>query len=152
MKRVAFGILVLAVAIVGCSSSSSTGSTASSAASAVESLASNPLVSSLTSGSGLTASQAVAGAGALLGTAQSKLAPADWQKVSAAVPGTDSLVSTAKSLTGATGFSDFSSVGGALSKVGLNSSQVSALVPAVTGYVSKAAGPEVGSLLAGVLH
>jgi hypothetical protein len=140
------------IAVMGCSSSSSTGSTASSTASMVESLASNPLVSSLTSGSGLTASQAVAGAGALLGTAQSKLAPADWQKVSSAVPGTDSLVSTAKSLTGASSFSDFSGVGGALSKVGLNSSQVSALVPAVTGYVSKAAGPEVGSLLAGVLH
>jgi hypothetical protein len=44
-----------------------------------------------------------------------------------------------------------SSASSALSKVGLSSSQVSALVPAVTGYVSQAAGPEVGSLLAGAL-
>jgi hypothetical protein len=129
----------------------SASSTLADAASAVTALAGNPLVTSLTSGSGLSAAQAVAGAGALLGTAQSKLAPADWQKVSAAVPGTDPLVSTARSLTGATSFGDMSSASGALSKVGLSSSQVSALVPAVTSYVSSAAGPEVGGLLAGAL-
>jgi hypothetical protein len=212
MKRLASGVLVLAMAAVyGCTSSGSTGSTVSTvstgstestgtdmsgttsmttsstapaagatasttsgpatttsttsttapttsasstladAASAVTALAGNPLVTSLTSGSGLSAAQAVAGAGALLGTAQSKLAPADWQKVSAAVPATDSLVSTARSLTGATSFGDMSSASGALSKVGLSSSQVSALVPAVTSYVSSAAGPEVGGLLAGAL-
>ena len=143
MRRIVIGALALfAFAILGCSST----------ASSVSSLASNPLVSSLTSGMGLSTEQAVGGAGALLGSAQSKLSPEDWKKVSSAVPGTDSLVSSAKSLTGVTGnFGDVSSLGSSFSKLGLSSSQVSQLVPAVTGYVSKAAGPEVGSLLAGVL-
>ncbi len=146
MKRIVVGTLVLVgLAVLGCSSAGKTSAT-------VSSLASNPLVSSLTSGLGLNANQAIGGAGALLGSAQGKLSPTDWKKVSDAVPGTDALVSEAKSLSGVTGnFGDVSSLGSTWSKLGLSTDQVSKLVPAVTSYVSKAS-PEAGTLLSSVLR
>jgi hypothetical protein len=126
-------------------------STAASTTSSVSSLASNPLVSSLTSGLGLSANQAIGGAGAVLGAAQEKLSPGDWSKVAKDVPGADALVTQAKSMSGVTGkFGDLSSMGGTFEKLGLNSEQVSKLVPAVTDYVAKAS-PEVGNLLKGAL-
>ena len=144
MKRIVVGAMALALvafSVLSCASTSS----------AVSSLASNPLVSSLTSGMGINATQAVGAAGALLGSAQGKLSPTDWKKVSDAVPGTDALVSEAKNLTGVTGnFGDVASLGSSFSKLGLNSSQVSQLVPAVTGAVSKIS-PEAGSILSTVL-
>src|SRR5262245_22944002 len=146
MKRsVLVALVLVAFGIFGC---------ASSTTSSVASLASSPLVSSVASGvGGLSSTQAVAGVGALLGSAQSNLSAADWKKVTDAVPQTDALVTEAKSLTGVTGNSGSGgSVGSWLSKLGLTSDQLTKLAPAVTGYVSKAAGPEVGNLLAGALR
>lgn len=147
MKRILVGVLALAAfAILSCSSTTT---------SSLASLASNPLVSSLTSGLGLNTTQAVGGAGALLGSAQEKLSTDDWKKVSDAVPGSNDLVTQAKSLGGVTGkFGDVSNMGasgGTFSKLGLSNDQVSQMVPVLTNYVSKAAGPQVGGLLAGVL-
>ncbi len=144
MKRiVVVSLVVVALATLGC---------ASSTTSTVESLASNPLVSSLTSGLGLNATQAVGGAGALLGSAQAKLSSDQWKSVTNAVPGSDAIVKEAKNLTGVTGnFGDVSSLGSTFSKLGITSDQATQLVPALTGYVSKAS-PEVGSMLASVLR
>ncbi len=161
MKRIAFGVLMLGMAAVlsmGCAGSkapaevASATSAASSAASSVASLASDPLVSSLTSGLGLNATQAVGGAGALLGLAQENLAKADWDKIASAVPGAGPLISQAKSLGGITGkFGSLAGLAPAFSKMGLSADQAASLTPAVTDYVSKAAGPEVGSLLGGAI-
>jgi hypothetical protein len=151
MKRIAVGaaVVLVALAVGSCSSASSTSSTSST----VSSLASNPLVSSLSSGIGISPTQAVAGAGAVLGSAQANLSPTDWKKVTDAVPSTDALVSEAKKLTGVTGsFGNWGSLGDSLSKLGLSSEQISKLVPGVTDYVSKAAGPQVSNLLAGALR
>ena len=143
MKRLSISaIAVSAFVVLACSTASS-----------LTSLASNPLVSSLTSGLGLNTTQAVGGAGAVLGSAQEKLSADDWKKVSGAVPGADALVTQAKSLGGVTDkFGDLSSMGGTFQKLGLSTDQVSKLVPAVTDYVSKAAGPQVGGLLSAALR
>jgi Protein of unknown function VcgC/VcgE (DUF2780) len=141
------GVFLLALLpAMGCTKSTST------AVSSVASLASHPLVSSLTSGLGLNANQAIGGAGALLGLAQENLAAPDWSKVAAAIPQASTLITQGKALGGITGkIGSLGNLSGAFSKLGLNADQVSALTPALTDYVSKAAGPEVGALLAGAI-
>jgi hypothetical protein len=145
MKRIvltALGLALVAFALVSCASTSS----------AVSSLASNPLVSSLTSGLGLNATQGVAAAGALLGSAQSQLTPDQWKTVSNAVPGTDALVSEAKYLTGTTGsFGSVSSLSSSFSKLGISPEVASQLTPTLTSAVSKIS-PEAGSILSTVLR
>ena len=61
--------------------------------SSISSLASNPLVSSLTGPLGLNTAQAAGGAGAMLGLAQAKLPKADWGKISTMIPGSSTLIS-----------------------------------------------------------
>ena len=158
MKRLALGILMLAmVAIVsmGCAKNKATSDVASvtSTASSVASLASDPLISSLMSGLGLNATQATGGAGALLGLAQEKLTSADWSKVASAIPGASQMIAQAKSLGGITGkFGSLANLAPAFSKMGLTSDQVKSLTPAVTDYVSKAVGPEIGGLMSGAIE
>jgi hypothetical protein len=147
MRRLVIGIALLGVlASAGCSKNST-----SSAMSSVTSLASNPLITSLTSSLGLSATQAIGGAGALLGLAQKNLAGADWSKIAGAVPGASSLISQAKTLGGISQFTDLAALAPAFSKIGLSGDQVKSLTPALTDYVGKAAGPDVGNLLAGAI-
>lgn len=118
----------------------------------VDQLGGNPMISSLTSGLGLNASQAVGGAGALLGLAQNKLPKADWSKITKSIPGTGDMIKTANSLGGITGKTgSLADLTGAFSKMGISADQASKRVPAVSDYVGKAAGPDVGAALAGVL-
>jgi hypothetical protein len=146
MRRiiVAFTLLGLLVA-TSCSKNST-----SAAMSSVTSLASNPLITSLTSSLGLSATQAIGGAGALLGLAQKNLG-ADFSKIAGAIPGASSLISQAKTLGGISKFTDLAGLAPAFSKMGLSSDQVKSLTPALTDYVGKAAGPDVGNLLAGAI-
>jgi len=147
MRRIIVGITLLGLlASTGCSKNST-----SAAMSSVTSLASNPLISSLTSSLGLSATQAIGGAGALLGLAQKNLAGADWSKVAGAIPGASSLISEAKSLGGISKFTDLAGLAPAFSKIGLSQDQVKSLTPALTDFVGKAAGPDVGSALAGAI-
>ena len=137
MRRiiVAFTLLGLLVA-TSCSKNST--STAMSTATA---LASDPLITNLVSSLGLSATQAIGGAGALLGLAQKNLAGADWSKIAGAIPGASSLISQAKSLGGISKFTNLAGLAPAFSKIGSSSDQVKALTPALTDYVGKAAGP-----------
>ena len=150
-------LAIIALAVVtaaGCSKSSDEVPSAESLAMnpSLESLANNPLVSNLMSSLGLSAAQAAGGAGALLGLAQENMAEADWSKIASAIPGSSSLISQAKALGGITGkFGSLADLSGAFSKMGLSPDQVSSLTPALTDYVSKAAGPEVGNLLAAAI-
>ena len=144
MKRltaVAFSILLLS----GCASRSQT-------VSMVSQLASTPLVSSLMSSLGLNPEQAVGGAGALLGLAQTKLAAEDWSKIAAAVPDTDDLVKTANSLGEITNQADgLADLSDAFSKIGLSFEQVTRMVPVLSDYVAKSAGADLGNKLSSVL-
>jgi hypothetical protein len=114
-----------------------------------------------------TPQQAEGAAGALLGTAKQKLQPADWSKVSSAIPGVDGLLKAAPMMAAATGTSggaagaaaaavgagagSLGSVAAAFSKLGLKPELVSKAIPVLTQYVTKSGGAGVGSLLAGVL-
>jgi len=125
--------------------------TATKAASDLSSFASNPLISSLTSGLGLNATQAVGGAGALLGLAQTNLASGDWSKIAAAIPQASGLISEAKTLGGISKFTDLAGLSSAFTKMGLSTDQVKGVSSSLTDFVSKAAGPEVGTALAGAI-
>ena len=103
---------------------------------------------------GATTQQAEGAAGAIFGLAKSRLSPADFSKVATAVPGMDGLLgaapktSTIGGLGGVTGLSSLSSQ---FTSLGLSPEMVGKAIPAVTNYVTKAGGADVGKLLAGVL-
>lgn len=125
----------------------------------------NPeLVGSLAKELGATPAQAEGAAGTLFGVAREKLPPAEWSKVSAAVPGMDGLLKAAPALGAAGGGAGGAAaaaagalggnLGGAVaafSKLGLKPEMVAKAVPVVTQYVSKTGGAGIGSILAGVL-
>ena len=106
----------------------------------IASLTSNPLVSSLMSGLGLNANQAVGGAGALLGLAQAKLPKADWSTLSKVVPGASSLISQAKSLGGIKKFESLAALAPAFGKIGLTNDQVKSTQGALSDFITKATG------------
>jgi hypothetical protein len=121
------------------------------AAADVTSLASNPMVTSLSSATGIPADKAMGGAGALLGLAHTNLASADWSKIAAVVPNANNLISQAKTMGGISKFTNLADLSGAFSKMGLTSDQVKSISSSLIDNVSKAAGPDVGSLLAGAI-
>jgi hypothetical protein len=105
---------------------------------------------------GATTQQAEGAAGAIFGLAKSRLSPADFTKVSAAVPGMDGLLKAAPAMgamSGAMGgaMGGLSSLAGSFSKLGLSPDMVAKAIPVVTNYVTKTGGAEVGKLLANVL-
>jgi hypothetical protein len=101
---------------------------------------------------GATVQQAEGAAGAIFGLAKSRLSPADFGKVSSAVPGMDGLLKAAPAM-GALGgaMGGVSSLAGSFSKLGLKPEMVAKAIPAVTSYVTKSGGAEVGNLLANAL-
>ena len=120
----------------------------------------NPeLVGSLAKELGASAQQAQGAAGALFGVAKERLTPADWGKVSSAVPGIDGLLKAAPALAAASGGAGglMAKAGGlasamsAFSKLGLKPELVAKAVPILVQYVTKSGGSGVGALLAGVL-
>lgn len=130
----------------------------------------NPeLVSALSKELGSTPAQAEGAAGALFGLAKTRLKPEEFGKVSAAVPGMDSLLKAAPAVgTGgmsgaaatalpqaagaaASGAGGLSSVAGQFTKLGLTPDMAAKAVPILTNYVTKTGGADVGSLLAGAL-
>lgn len=158
-----FVMIIALAALTSCAAKNTASTPASSPASVAAAaaepmamasqLAANPLVSTLSSSLGLNSQQAVGGAGALLALAQNTLSPENWTKVAGAVTGATDLIKAATVLGGgispsARGLADLS---GAFSKIGLTPDQVGAMVPALTDYVGKAAGADVGSALAEVL-
>ena len=147
MRRIIVAFTLLGLLVATSCSKNSTSTTMSTATA----LASDPLIQTLVSSLGLSAAQAIGGAGALLGLGQKNLAAADWSKVAGAIPGAKSLISQAKTLGGITQFTNLAGLAPSFTKMGLSSDQVKSLTPALTDYVGKAAGAEVGTLLAGAI-
>ena len=110
-------------------------------------VASNPLVSSLTSGLGVSPEQAVGGTGAMLGYAQNKLSPDQFSAVSNAIPGAGDITKAAGPLVGGSPLNSLADVQGVFSKLGMSPDMVSKFAPVLTDQVSKVAGPQVGGLL-----
>jgi hypothetical protein len=120
----------------------------------------NPeLVSMLTKELGVTPAQAAGGAGALLGLAKTRLKPADFATVSAAVPGTDALVKAAPAPSvggvslpaSAGGAAGLASLGGAFTKLGLSPESAAKFAPVLMKYVNGKGATQAAALLGQVL-
>lgn len=128
--------LVVLAALTSCASGS-----------ALSGLASNPLVSALTSQLGVSPDQAVGGAGAMLGYAQNKLPADQFGAVSNAIPGSSDIVKAAGPMLGGSPLASLADVGGVFSKLGMSPDLISKFAPILGDQVSKVAGPQVGGLL-----
>lgn len=145
MKLIRLVALVLIVGVmgVGCGSTSSS----------VESLASNPMISSLSSGLGLTPNQAIGGAGALMGIAKNNLTSDNWKKVEDAVPASDEIMDGGLKMGGLSEdkVKSMADLSGSLGKMGLNQTQVTSMVPAMGDYMTKGGHAEAGDLFKGAI-
>ena len=131
---------LLVLGIVAASCASSTPATG---------IASNPLVSQLTSGLGVTPDQAVGGTGAMLGLAQNKLTPDQFSAVSNAIPGGSDILKAAGPLLGGANISSLADVQGIFSKLGMSPDTVAKFAPILT-QAASSAGPQITSLLGGL--
>ena len=124
--------------------------------------ASPELVSQLTQQRSITPAQATGGAGALFGLAKSRLSPADFSTVAAAVPGMGSFLKAAPATGSTSGLSGLTSslpggLGGlastaeAFHKLGLSPDMAGKFVPILTNFVESKGGSSVASLLSGAL-
>jgi hypothetical protein len=110
------------------------------------------IVSSLTKSLGVTENQAAGGVGSVLTLAQEKLVAGDFDKVAAVIPGSQKYLDMAKSLGAVTGpIGNAAGLNSALGKLGISPSTASKFVPAVTDFVGKADGADVGKLLGSAL-
>jgi hypothetical protein len=100
---------------------------------------------------GATPEQTAGAAGSIFGLAKSRLSPQDFLKVSGAVPGMDGLLKAAPQVSGPPSPTGLDSLTSSFTKLGLSPDMVSKAIPAVTKYVSKSGGKDVGKLLSGVL-
>jgi hypothetical protein len=166
-KRLIAYTMMAAVSVVGCgtSSSSQTGAApapydastevaadaAAGASVGASSAAAGSLTDMLSTELGLSPDQAKAGVGAILAYAEGALPSADFQKVSAAIPGAGDNIQAAKDAGGVTGpIKDTAGLDAAFGKLGISPEVANQLVPAVTDYVGKMAGPETANLLKGL--
>lgn len=121
------------------------------------------LVGSLTKGLSITPHQATGGAGTLFALAKSRLSPADFGKISAAVPGMSSFLHAAPATSGG---SDLASLAGSLGgssmgalasaatgfqKLGLSPSMVQKFLPIVTSFLQSKGGAGLASLFSSAL-
>jgi len=137
--RRCFPLLVLLTVAAGCASGNP-----------VSGIASNPLISQLTSGLGVSPDQAVGGTGAMLGLAQNKLTPDQFSAVSNAIPGASEITKAAGPLLGGISPSSLGDVQSVFSKLGMSPDTVQKFAPVLTNLVSQNAGPQVAGLLGGL--
>jgi Protein of unknown function VcgC/VcgE (DUF2780) len=110
------------------------------------------IVSGLTKSLGVTESQAAGGVGSVLTLAQEKLVAGDFDKIAAVIPGSQKYLDMAKSLGAVTGpIGNAAGLNSALGKLGISPATASKFVPAVTDFVGKAGGKDVGKLLSSAL-
>ena len=109
------------------------------------------LLSTLTSTLGLSSTQALGGAGALLSLAQSNLG-SNFDQIAELIPGVDSYLNIAKTVGGLTGNEKtLGDLSGTFDKLGLSTDQVGQLVPAVSGFLSAKGGSGVGDMFSGII-
>jgi len=113
-------------------------------------ITSNPLVSSLTSGLGVTPEQAVGGTGAMMGLAKNKLSPDQFGSITSAVPGLGDITKAAGPLLGGASLNSLADVQGAFSKLGMSPEMVSKFAPVIGDAISKGGGSQVASLFTGL--
>lgn len=123
----------------------------------------NPeLVGALTKQLNVSPQQATGGAGAIFGLAKSRMNPADFGKVAAAVPGMDGFLKAAPagssgSMLGSVasqaggGMGGLGSLAGSFQSLGLSPSMVGKFAPVLQNYIGGKGGSGVASLFAGAL-
>jgi hypothetical protein len=142
-------LLLVTIALTSCSSTSTP--TPSSAASALSG-GSNPLMGMLTSTLGVTPQQAEGGVGSILKLANEKLVKGDFDQIAALIPGASKYMDTAKKLGAYAGtIGDLAGLTSSLGKLGISPQTAAQFIPAVTDFVGKAGGSDLGAKLAGVL-
>lgn len=122
------------------------------------------LIGKLTKELSITPEQAVGGAGAIFGLAQTKLKPAEFTKVADVVPDMDGLLKAApKPKKGAAGMlssmggmlpgkaGGIASLAGSFKSLGLSTDTMVKFVPIMTQFVQTKGGSSVGNLLSGAL-
>jgi len=145
MKSIRLVALVLLVGLMGVGCGSTTSSLAS--------LASNPMISSLTSGLGLTADQAIGGAAGLMNIAKGNLSSDQWKKVADAVPASGSIMDSGLKSIGLSSekVKSLADMGGSLGKLGITSDQLNSMVPAMGDFMSKGGHTEAADLFKGAV-
>ena len=107
----------------------------------------------LASSLGITAQQAQGGLGAMLVIAQQRLANTDYLRIVKYIPEADEYIGVARQLSV---FEQASSTATALnaafSKLGITPEQQAKFIAAVTDYLTKSGGPDVGNLMTGALR
>ena len=112
----------------------------------------NPLMGMLTSTLGVTQNQAEGGVGSILKLAQEKLVKGDFDQIAALIPGAPKYLDKAKKLGAYAGsIGNLAGLNGALGKLGISPSTAAKFIPAVTDFVGKAGGSDLGAKLAGAL-
>jgi hypothetical protein len=118
------------------------------------------LIDLLTKNLGVSENQAQGGAGLLFKLAKDKLGAGDFSKVSAAVPGIDSLLNAAPAGGGGIlggvgkifgGAGGLASLAGGFKNLGLDSSMVGKFVPIILQFVQSKGGDGVKTILEKVL-
>lgn len=112
----------------------------------------NSRIGKLAGDLGMTTEQTQAGTGAVLKLAQARLEVADFDKIAAVFPRGNEYMALAGRLGAFEGaVPTAAGLSSAFDKIGITPVQASKFVPALTDYVSTAAGPDVGKLLANSL-
>ena len=110
------------------------------------------LLKTLTSQLGVTDTQALGGAGALLQLAQDKLGVDQFSAIAAIIPGADSYLNIAKTVGKITGpMNSLDDVKPVFENLGMSGDLVGEFVPALSGYASMVGGSGVSDLLGSVL-
>lgn len=144
MRPTQFRLLAALVALAGLSG------TGCATAGLPSGITSNPLVSALTSGLGVSPEQAVGGTGAMMGLAQNKLSPDQFGSITSAVPGLGDITKAAGPLLGGTSLSSLADVQGAFSKLGMSPETVSKFAPIIGEAISKGGSSQAASLFTGL--
>jgi hypothetical protein len=106
----------------------------------------------LTGTLGLTQNQAEGGVGSILKLAQEKLVRGDYDQIAALIPGASKYLDKAKKLGAyTTQIGSLAGLSSAFGKLGIPPETAAKFTPAVTDFVSKAGGKELGTKLASVL-
>ena len=110
------------------------------------------LMKTLTSKLGISDTQALGGAGALLQLAKDKLASGEFDKIAKIIPGSESYLNIAKSVGKISGpLTSLDDVKPIFENLGMSGDLVGQFVPALSGYASMAGGSGISDLLGSVL-
>lgn len=113
----------------------------------------NALMSLLSQQLGLTTNQATGGTGSVLSLAKEKLPSGDFSSLSKLIPGSDSLMQSAKDLGAVTGpVKDKAGLEAAFSRLGMGNEMVPKFLQIMSDFVGKTGGESAKNLLAMVMQ